>query len=410
MLRRKFLKQAVAATSAMITPGAAFARMTNSADLRQRAEQIIREYDQQGIHRTGTRVDEQSARWLARLARQRGVRPSLEPFTLSRVDPRSCYLQIGKRRIEGLPAFDGGFTETEGVRGRLGPLDSDAEIGLIEAPPNAEYTPTYAKVRRETRHRAVVIVTRGARAGLAPINAPQFTEAYGPPALQVSSQEGEWLKEQSEKRADIIFVAHVSRTKARALNVTARIKGADPRFAPLVVMTPRSGWWHSASERGGGLVCWLEVMGALAAARPARDCLFVASSGHELGHMGLDHFIEQRRGLVKEAHVWIHLGANIGARNQPGHRLQTSSDDLDKLAVEAMKAESARVDEVRPHDAAPLGEAGNIHRGGGRYISMVGRNGLFHHSDDRWPEAVDADAVSAFARAFVTIALMLAKG
>lgn len=395
---------------AMMMPRAGFALMKNPTDLRQRAAQIIREYDHQGIHRTGTRVDERSARWLARLAQGCGVAPSLEPFTLNRVDPRSCYLQIGKRRIEGLPIFDGGFTEAEGVRGRLGPFDSDAEIGLIEAPPNAEYTPTYAKMRRETRHRAIVIVTRGARAGLSPINAPHFTESYGPPALQVSSEEGEWLKEQSEKRAEVILVTHVSRVKARAFNVTARIKGADPELAPLVVMTPRSGWWHSASERGGGLVCWLEVMRALTAAKPARHCLFVASSGHELGHMGLDHFIEHHHGMVKDARVWIHLGANIGARNQPGHRLQTSSDDLDKLAIEAMKAEGARVDEVRPRDAAPLGEAGNIHRGGGRYISVVGRNGLFHHSDDRWPQAVDADAVAAFARAFINIALTLAKG
>jgi hypothetical protein len=408
MLRRNFLQQSVAAASAMITPRVGFALAPNREDLRERAARIIREYDEQGIHRTGTRVDQLSARWLARLARECGVTPQLETFILSRIDPLACYLQIGKRRIEGLPIFDGGFTE--GVTGKIGPLNSDAEIGLIEAPPNAEYTSSYEKTRRETRHRAIVIVTRGARAGLTPINAPQFTSAYGPPALQVTSEENDWLKQQAEKKSEATLIARVSRTKARAFNVTARIKGADAKLAPLVVMTPRSGWWRCASERGGGLVCWLEVMRALAAARPARSCLFVASSGHELGHLGLDHFIDQRRTLVKDAHAWIHLGANIGARNQPGHRLQTSSGDLDKLAIEAMKAEGARVDEVRPRDAAPLGEAGNIHRGGGRYISVVGRNGLFHHSDDRWPQAVDADAVAAFAGAFVRIALAMAKG
>jgi len=161
MLRRSFLKQAVAATGAT----ALSARIVVATDLSQRVARIIREYDQQGVHRTGTKVDEQSARWLARQARQSGAAPSLEPFTLNRVDPRMCHLQIGERRIEGLPIFDGSFTDAGGVRGRIGPLDSEAEIGLTEATPNAEYVPAYAKMRREARHRAIVVVTRGARPG-----------------------------------------------------------------------------------------------------------------------------------------------------------------------------------------------------------------------------------------------------
>lgn len=403
MLRRGFLKQAAAATGAMTL----YARGSTAIDLSQRIARVIREYDQQGIHRTGTQVDEQSARWLARQARQCGVTPSLETFTLHRVDPRSCYLQIGERRIEGLPIFDGEFTDADGVGGRIGPLDSEAEIGLAEGTPNAEYVPAYAKMRREARHRAIVLVTRGARPGLSPINASRFNEPYGPPILQVSSAELEWLKAQAERRAAATFVVQVARARARAFNVTANIKGADASLAPLVVMTPRSGWLHCASERGGGLVCWLEMMRALAEAKPARDCLFVASSGHELGHLGLDHFLEQRRALVKEARVWIHLGANIGAAIEPGMRLQTSSDEFDRLTVAAMKAESAKVDEIMPRGFVPFGEARNIQGGGGRYISIVGRNGLFHHPADRWPEAVDVNAVAAYARAFVKLALAL---
>ena len=60
----------------------------------------------------------------------------------------------------------------------------------------------------------------------------------------------------------------------------------------------RSGWWGCASERGGGLACWLEIMRAMCAARPVRDTLFLASSGHELGHLGLDAFIQRRPRLA----------------------------------------------------------------------------------------------------------------
>jgi hypothetical protein len=402
--RREFLWQS--SCGLLLWPSSAVA---GDDETQKRAARWIAAYDRQGVHRTGTKVDEQSARWLARQARQCGGAPSLEPFTLNRVDPRACYLQIGERRIEGLPVFDGAFTGAGGVSGRLGLIDSEAEIGLAEATPNAEYVPAYAKMRREARHRAIVVVTRGARPGLSPINAAHFNEPYGPPVLQVSSAELEWLKAQAEKRAAATFVAQVARTRAQAFNVTAKIKGADAKLTPLVVMTPRSGWGHCASERGGGLVCWLELMRALAGAKPARDCLFVASSGHELGHLGLDHFSEQRRALVKDAQVWIHLGANIGAAVEPGMRLQTSSEEFDQMVVAVMKAESAKIDEVMPRGFVPLGEARNIQRGGGRYISLVGRNGLFHHPNDRWPEAVDVNAVAAYARALVRLAVALAS-
>ena len=71
--------------------------------------------------------------WLAHEARLAGAEISLEPFSLSRVDPESCYLRIGEHRIEAVPLFDGGFTRPEGVEGAIGPLGSEAEIALVES-------------------------------------------------------------------------------------------------------------------------------------------------------------------------------------------------------------------------------------------------------------------------------------
>jgi hypothetical protein len=55
----------------------------------------------------------------------------------------------------------------------------------------------------------------------------------------------------------------------------------------------------------------------------------------------------------------------------------------------------------------PGGEAEAVHRGGGRYVSIIGRNGLFHHPDDRGAAVVDAAAVSAFVDAFAAVARKL---
>src|SRR5439155_1695418 len=80
---------------------------------------------------------------------------------------------------------------------------------------------------------------------------------------QVSSQEAAWLADQTRRGAEAQVVAHVVRTPAAATNVVASLRGADPELPPLIVMTPRSGRYWCASERGGGIACWLEVMRAL---------------------------------------------------------------------------------------------------------------------------------------------------
>jgi hypothetical protein len=144
-------------------------------------------------------------------------------------------------------------------------------------------------------------------------------------------------------------------------------------------------------------------------ARPARDVLFVASSGHELGHLGLDAFIARRPGLVPAAKAWIHLGANIGAAQGPGNTLQASDDEMESIMAEAMTKAGLRIDRRHPRGAVPRGEAENVHRGGGRYVSIIGNNDLFHNTSDRGADAVDLKIIERFAGAFATVATSFAK-
>ncbi len=134
-----------------------------------------------------------------------------------------------------------------------------------------------------------------------------------PPALQVASEEASWLEEAAKQGKEVVLVAQVRRTDVNAFNVTATLKGQKSNLAPLVVMTPRSGWWNCAGERGGGLACWLTVMEAFSMKKPVRDVMFVATTGHELGEMGLKSFLGQQPMLAQTAKVWLHFGANIGA-------------------------------------------------------------------------------------------------
>lgn len=373
--------------------------------MRDRIGALIRAYESQGFHRTGTAVDEASAQWLAGEIRQIGLAPALEDFSLSRVDVVAASLQVNGRTIAGLPLFDGGFTGAAGVAGRLGALGSDAPIALTECAPNTQEAGALGEARRANRHQAIVVITRGARPGFCPSNADSFLHPFGPPVLQIASEDAALLS----AGAQAVLTAHVKRTPARALNVVATIAGTDRSLAPLVVMTPRSGWWSCGSERGGGLACWLEIMRALHVARPARDVHFVASSGHEIGHLGLDDFIARRNGIVPAAHAWIHLGANIGAAQGPGNHLQASDDAMETLLAGAMSDAGLAIDHRLPRGATPRGEAFNVHQGGGRFISIIGSNALFHNTRDTGPDTIDLDVIESFAVAFAAAATALAR-
>src|SRR5215472_3770029 len=187
--------------------------------LEQRVADVLQAYDAQGNHRTGTAVDDASAEWLAEQARRHGAKVSLESFPLNRVDPQSCYLRVGDRRIDSVPVFDAGFTGAEGIQGRLGPLGSDAEIALVESEaakisdPGIEQRDQVLKARH-SQHKGVVVLTRGVRPGLRLLNAADFLKPSGPPMLQISSSESDWLRKMAAARTEATLVVYAKRTEA----------------------------------------------------------------------------------------------------------------------------------------------------------------------------------------------------
>jgi hypothetical protein len=376
------------------------ARLSADDDVETWVERVIAAYDAQGIHRTATTVDEASARWLVEQATRAGAHAELEPFEIDRVDVVSASMTSGGGAVEGLPFFDAGFTDGRGITGRIGAPATNPEIALVRlnAAAISSEGRSIAALRRSTTLRAIVAITEGAHPGLTPSNAIDFKAPYGAPVLQVSSEHGAWLDTLARDGRDVTVVAQVTRTHTSANNVVAAVPGIDATLAPVVVMTPRSGWWMCASERGGGLACWLTIARTVAQRRARRSLLLVASSGHELGHFGLDAFLARRPDLITRASAWVHLGANIGAAGGAA-RVQASADEIDEKATIALSSAHARVAARLPRGTVPAGEARNIHVGGGRYVSLLGSGPFFHSVEDRWPVAVDVPAVAQFARA-----------
>jgi hypothetical protein len=301
----------------MGTGGSKGADVSMSDNTTTRAITWLTAWDSQGAHRTATVGDQAGADWLIREAAGLGAAPEVETFALDRLDPIDVYVEFGSTRIPGVPIFDAPATGADGVAGTLGPIEAEPGIAVAELSPRSIYTPDYEKLRRRAGHHGLVIVCEGAQPGLGLLNAERFRDPYGAPAIHVSSEASDPVLAASARRVSARLVTASSRTPAEACNVVVTIKGQDRARAPAVIMTPRSSWWQSTAERGGGLVCWLESLRALAASPPLCDVVFTANSGHELGHLGLDDFITRHPGwerpVAEGGAVWVHYGANIGA-------------------------------------------------------------------------------------------------
>ena len=259
-------------------------------DDEQRAARWLAVWDGHGIHRTATAGDNTGVEWLAAEARALGASVSIEEFALDRLDPITTFLEIGGERIEGVPVFDAPATDEAGVVGRLGAAGGEGEIAVAELSARAVYTGEYERLRRTSTHRGLVIVCTGEAPGLGLNNAEDFRRPYGVPAIHVSSEARGVVLAAATQGAMGRMVAESRRVRAFGRNLVVEVPSTEPSRPPLVVMTPRSSWWQSVSERGGGIVCWLESLRALLVGSPPRSVVFTANTGHELGLLGLDDF------------------------------------------------------------------------------------------------------------------------
>lgn len=387
----------------------------------------IQGWDSIADHRTGTAGDRRTAVWLAERAADADAR--LQAFPLHRWVLRECTLKVAERSVAGVPLFDGGRTGPDGVEARLAALpDGKAStpregtapaigLGAVGGAAGAAASRALDAARGAIADRgatggwlALVAVTRmnAATPGLALQNADRFAAPFGPPVLQVASEHEPWLLAAAQRQAPARLVVDVRTEEAKGWNVVARVSGTAPELPPLVVVTPKSSWWTSTAERGGGIAAWLALLRHFQREPPARTTWFVATSGHELGHLGLAHWLASNGGLAERAHAWLHLGANFAARGSRA-RLQAADAEFAALARAALARAGVPPADELPAGERPVGEARDIHELGGRYVSLLGSNAWFHHPQDRWPGSVDVARTERFVDALAGIASRLAS-
>jgi hypothetical protein len=191
--------------------------------MRTRISKDIQSWDAIIDHRTGTKGDELTAQWIGSELRQLGLEPVIDWFDFQRRVLHECYVACADKRADGVPLFDGGYTDAAGLQAPLSNLGRTSDIGLTLFGPGPWHpgTKNLEQARRKNAHQAIVAVAAGdlVRPGLSLLNADDYTEPYGPPVLQVATEHLQWLEAARDAAEPVRLVAHVSLEHTQASNV-----------------------------------------------------------------------------------------------------------------------------------------------------------------------------------------------
>lgn len=117
----------------------------------------------------------------------------------------------------------------------------------------------------------------------------------------------------ANESADLTLQARLG--TATDFDVWGVLPGSDPSRR-VFVGTPASSFVPASSERGGGVAILLGLARHYAleprSQRP-ETLVFLATSGHEVGFLGLEALIEARGPWFTDADAYVHMGASLGA-------------------------------------------------------------------------------------------------
>lgn len=358
------------------------------------AERRIRAYEEMGIHRTGRTADNHTTFWMTEELFKLGVDADWQTWRFPRVEIHDASIRFGGWDIPAVPTYDCSFTDHRGVTGVLrrdnGPGIVVWEFAHDDQDRMAAGIYSSFELARQDGVDGIILVMGDPDGYPVLRNAERPLDPIDLPVLQVAPVDAGPILDALGSEATMIVDG--GRVDAPADNVTASIPGTDPDAAPVVLMTPKSGWYTCAAERGGGIAIWLEVAGRVAANPGRRTLNLVASSGHELHHLGLDHYISELGAAAHDVHMWMHLGASIGSKNgQP--RFAASDDELFNVTADALQQQGLER-EPFPVGNSGFGEARNIGEIGGRFASFLGGHPYFHSPQDTYDRCIDPESLA----------------
>jgi hypothetical protein len=240
------------------------------------------------------------------------------------------------------------------------------------------------------RKPAAVLLTIGHPSGeIFTYNFAQSDASWPVPVILVAPND-ESLLDAAEQAGASLAVSIKGRyeTNVAGRNVIGRLDRGKDRT--IVVSTPVTSWFTSTCERGPGIAAFLATASFAARSLPDANFIFVATSGHEIGHGGMEYFIRDKAPKPGSAVAWLHYGASLACyrRMRDGDHWVTVPEVDARLRFLGVSESLASATEIPFKDAqvtrligekAATGELRDVHGAGyADYLGMFGLHPLFH--------------------------------
>ncbi|MBI4763470.1 MAG: hypothetical protein HY787_02540 [Deltaproteobacteria bacterium] len=300
-------------------------------------------YSYLGDHRTATVTDKVTAIWIRNRLKKAGYAIQMQEWTTRQFYPLRTEIIIDKTRgidafsgsrnrphpdnplkIEAFPVWWPKPTTPRGIEALLTDdlNNANGKIYLLinVTPATFSVTPALtAMINTAYNNGAVAVVvvtyfngtTSIASDEFIGLNATQATQDEWPiPVVSAMARDRQALDTAILNQSQVRVVSTgIYDDQAKALNVIGTLD-RGPGSKVLVVSTPYSGWFTCAGERGAGVAFFLGL--AEWAAHNTKDTtwIFTATSGHEIGGLGINHYLESAIAPGPEnTSAWAHLGA-----------------------------------------------------------------------------------------------------
>jgi hypothetical protein len=361
----------------------------------------VQRYESFGVHRYGSAGAERALSWIGEELERAGLSVSSQRFSLDRqYEVEAATLSVdGERRFVlpqwWIPEQQASFSLTAPIAAS-GPA-AGAFVHASLPFDRGAYLNEQHRAALEiafARRPAVVLLTIEHPSGeIFAYNVDQAQKPWPVPVILVAPKDRPLIDRARQSGQPVnVTVQGAWRRDMPGRNVVGRLDRGKGRW--LAVSTPVTSWFTSTCERGPGIAGFLAVARLATARWPDADLVFIATSGHEIGHGGMERFLHAGAPPTDMTLAWAHFGASLACfewrREGTGWVTDRKVDTRQRLLLssEAMKdtvarrfvgitatplaGTSARVGEMR--DVAAAGYP--------RFFGMGGSHTFFHTPAD----------------------------
>jgi hypothetical protein len=361
--------------------------------------------------------------------RAAGLRATSQSFGLRQFFIRQTRLRVADKSIRAFPLWFPHGTGSSSINARLAVFDNaespslqgkialttfpfDSRAAVVSGSRHAEIILAAAKAGAS----AIVAVTEGSTKEIIALNSPAGAEPWPIPVVLAAPRDETVLVSAARSGAQAsLLVDGDDDHDASAKNVIARV---DRGKELIVVSTPQSGWFRCAGERGPGIALFL-ALARWASRRPSgASFLFVSTSGHELGGLGMRAFQKELAPAPERVLCWLHLGAGIATyswdETPAGLRILREADPKRSLMTSRdlaplLTSTFAGLPGLTPTVDRAVGEFEFMLKAGYKTFGIAAGH-RFHHTPADSPEMTGPEVLEPVGRALINTLEAIERG